>query len=236
MTFHLQNFQGSLSVLLQLIRKKEIALFDIPLIELAQQIIEEMDGETKTLDDQAQNVESLSSLILWKSYKLLPSEENNEEEEEEVDPKQLMEDIFEYLIFKETADVLSTYETSSQNRFYRGVQEIKPKNNDVSTPFIHDSQDLAKFFLRFLESGLIKKQFSFPSPKLNLEQAKRSILDKISQAPLSLNSYFATFENIADCIVSFLAILEIMKHQKAIIKQTNQQLVLHGTSILSSNS
>ena len=122
----IENFQGPLDLLLSLIEKNKMDIYDIKLDEITDQYIEYINKAQELNLDLASEFLSLASTLLYiKSRKLLPGKN---EEEEEISEEELIRRIIEYKKYKDiTIKLRQNFEENSK-RFYK-VQEaiILPK-------------------------------------------------------------------------------------------------------------
>ena len=83
MKYRLESFEGPLDLLLTLIKKNKVSIWDIPIVEITDQYLEAIDGiEKSKLDDTSEFIVLAAQLLYIKSKMLLPKEETNEEEED----------------------------------------------------------------------------------------------------------------------------------------------------------
>ena len=104
--YKLDTFEGPLDLLLTLIQKNKVSIYDIPIVEITAQYLEAIDGiEEANLDNTSEFLVMASNLLYIKSKMLLPK---NEEEEDEEDPRAaLARALIEYKRAKEAAAFLS---------------------------------------------------------------------------------------------------------------------------------
>ena len=100
--YKLDTFEGPLDLLLTLIQKNKVSIYDIPIVEITAQYLEAIDGiEEANLDNTSEFLVMASNLLYIKSKMLLPK---NEEEEDEEDPREeLARRLAEYQQFKEAS-------------------------------------------------------------------------------------------------------------------------------------
>ena len=103
--YKLDTFEGPLDLLLTLIQKNKVSIYDIPIVEITAQYLEAIDGiEEANLDNTSEFLVMASNLLYIKSKMLLPK---NEEEEDEEDPREeLARRLAEYQQFKEASKEL----------------------------------------------------------------------------------------------------------------------------------
>ena len=124
--FSLEVYDGPLDLLLNLVRKNKIDIFDIPIAEITTQYLEELQKmEDKDIEISAEFLVMASQLLLMKSRALLPSEE---ETEDEMTPEQLAERLEEYRKIKEAAKMLDEIQFSSEALFFKKPEKLEKSN------------------------------------------------------------------------------------------------------------
>ena len=102
--YRLDKFEGPLDLLLTLIQKNKVSIYDIPIAEITDQYLEAIDGiEESSLDNTGEFIVMAAQLLYIKSKLLLPK---NEEEEEEDPREELARRLLEYQKFKEASDAI----------------------------------------------------------------------------------------------------------------------------------
>lgn len=220
----LDHFSGPLDLLVYLVQKSEVDPRTIPILSIFDQF------EAKDFDNSAEFI-GLSSLLLWlKSRLLLPSEpeEDVKAEELELDPRfEIIHELLEYCKVKDLAKDLSSLEKSHTASFARrGTEELARKKppgvNHLST------EDLAVVF-----SDLLKRAESRTG---TIEEEEWKVADKISYLKqtlmqnecLTLAELFPTSMGRQEMIVTFLAILEMMKIGKLCLIQDDDSIYAKG--------
>src|SRR6266850_2496253 len=115
----LENFEGPLDLLLFLIRKNDLDIYDIPIADITQEYLSYLDL-IKELDLEMAGdfLVMASTLMQIKAQMLLPSPEG--EESEGPDPREeLINKLLEYQRYKEAASMLSTYNEKAKDVYYR---------------------------------------------------------------------------------------------------------------------
>src|SRR6266542_5414443 len=108
----LDKFEGPLDLLLHLIKKHEVDIYDIPIAQITQQYLAYIDlMQTFNLDVAGEFLVMAATLIHIKSRMLLPMADDEDDEEEGTDPRQeLVRRLLEYQRFKDAADQLERRE------------------------------------------------------------------------------------------------------------------------------
>ena len=208
---HLENlFEGPMDLLIHLIKKNELDIYDIPVALITEQYLEYLSWmKLMNIDFAGEFLVMASTLAQIKSRMLLPVHDEDDQE----DPRlELTKPIVEYLQMKSAAEQLSDRSLLGENEFVRGAPDDK---------LISDSQD------EFIQIGLFELIDAFqkildkiPSDdRMQFTADKISVQDKISQIVDILESKgTTTFEELfsdtpdkGEIIVTFLAILEMVK-------------------------
>ena len=209
----LETFSGPLPFLLHLVQKKEICLSEVTLKSIADQLGKWI-GEEKTLDVNG-GVEFLSiaaSLLWMKSRWLLPNQPT-EEEEEDCDPfLSLIPDLIEYCQFKQIAKNLGQQEGCREGRYPRSFQLEFPFSETASMGKATSSIELLTeaFKTAFQRAegriGEIHEEEWLVSDLI--QWLKKELKERRT---LSIDDLFHPSKLQGELIVTFLAILELMK-------------------------
>lgn len=230
----LEAFDGPLDLLLHLIEKNKIDIFDIPIVEITNQymdIISQM--ETKDMDVMSDFLLMAATLLRIKSKMLLPVEVNEEGEEE--DPRaELVERLLEYKTYKYASFELKDLQVDASKQIFKSPtipDEISDYREEIDISELLGDVTLAK--LQKIFQSVMRKQIDKIDPI-------RSKFGKIEKEQISLPDRMKYIEQYAKkhrqfnfrilleeqsdkmmVIVSFLGILELMKVGKLKIVQEN---------------
>ncbi len=210
----LEVFEGPLDLLLYLIKRDEVDIYDVSLERITQQYLEFMDA-FKALDIEVAGefIVMAANLIYLKSRSLLPvSVQPPEEEAEEEDPRwELVRQLVEYKKFKDAAAQLHEREVAREGLFIRVAEatEIPPERplGDVSV------FDLINAF-----NGILKRLDKKEDLREIFEE-NFTVSDKIdlvlkltgSGAPMKFTDLFSSVVSRAEIVVTFLAVLELIR-------------------------
>lgn len=224
----LDIFEGPLDLLLHLINQLEIDIYDIPVAEITEQYMEYI----QTMQHLELNVASeylvmAATLLEIKSNLLLPTQEYNEEfDEYEEDPREeLMERLIEYRKYKEAAEDLKEKERDEQQIFTR--PPVNFKDFDTKTPIVKG--DLSIYdMLGALNKMFKRKQWNEPKDtritrtEIPVEQRMEEVLMivKSAKSGISFDQLF-TYQSKSHIVITFIAILELMKTNQIHCKQAN---------------
>ncbi len=228
----LEVFEGPLDLLLYLIKKDEVDIYDIVIERITQQYLEFMDAfKTLDLEVAGEFVVMAANLIYMKSRSLLPAHvQPPEEEAEEDDPRwDLIRQLVEYKKFKDAAAQLSQREIEQSNLFGRtpDAEEAQPERplGDVSV------FDLINAF-----NKVLKRIASKSEDLREIFEENYTVSDKIDlilklTAPgvaLKFTELFADAASRSEIVVTFLALLELirLKQVKAVQEEVFGEIEL----------
>lgn len=215
----LDTFEGPLDLLLHLIRENRMDILDIPIAHITEQylayvrMMEELD-----LAVAGEFLVMAATLVHLKSRILLPPEEPAEGEEPPEDPRtELMDRLLEYQRFKEVAAELASREAEQALRYTRGGP---PLVGEVEGPLTLSLFDLLAAFRRVLQRAEGGPVLEITRETLDVGQRLLRILDALSaQSPLAFAALFEGQRTRGELIVTFLALLEILRRGLASARQ-----------------
>lgn len=234
-TFALNNFEGTLDFLLHLVQKSEIDIYEVSLQQITKQYLLKLHEHLLTapsVDVGAEFIGTAASLLWLKSKMLLPKHEQIAQtlEPEETDPRfEIIHYLIDYCRFKDAAKSLSEREESQSAFYARGNDnptEIK-KNLGIEHLSL---QDLAQLFQQVVARavvhiGLINEEEWLVSDKILLIRKLLRELKKIR-----FDVLFSSDQCREELIVTFLAILELMKLGEACVVKdmtVNAVMIIH---------
>jgi segregation and condensation protein A len=215
-TVKLDIFEGPLDLLLYLIRKNEVDIYDIPIALITEQYLEYLDLMTVlNLDIAGEFLVMAATLTKIKSKMLLPPSVDDEDGEEEGDPRaELMEHLLEYQQYKEVADQLKKRELLEKDIFTRiQVEEHIPELDKNSTVIEASLFDLVDALKKVIERK------DLPGNLMEVAVEKISVRDKIAEIlstvkenqQIIFQSLFDGLSTKYEIIVAFLALLELIR-------------------------
>ena len=214
----LDMFEGPLDLLLYLIRREEVEIFDIPIVKITDQYIRYLDlMRMLDLDIASEFLVMAATLLHIKSRMLLPPEERPVEEqiEEDEDPRMaLVRQLLEYKKFKEAAGFLSGREIEQHNIFPRYVDRTflpEPTDSPLTEVSIFD---LIGAF-----SEVLKRVTGEPR---EIDEEIYTVADKIvaimemlkARAAIRFSELFQDALIRTEVVVTFLALLELIRLKK----------------------
>ena len=209
----LEAFEGPLDLLLHLIDKNKINIYDIPIVEITEQYLEYIKlMESKNLEIMSEFLVMAATLINIKSRMLLPAPEK--EDEEETDPRQeLVDRLLEYKMFKYVSDQLRDKQEDASRIMFKSPsipREIAEFKEEIDVEELLGDLTLAKLHTIF--KSIVKKQSDKIDPI-------RSKFGKIEQEEINLSDIFTRIQRygIAHKVFSFRSLLEQQTTKMAVI-------------------
>jgi segregation and condensation protein A len=220
----LPAFEGPLDLLLHLIKKNEINIYDIPVALITRQYLEYLDlMKSLNLAVAGEFLVMAATLIHIKSKMLLPPSET-EAEEEEADPRaELVMRLVEYQRFKDAAVRLETRETEWREVFRRPPHRPDPENEefDLSEVGLFDLLDVLKTVLERIPE---KRSIEIMVDELSVHDRIGLIMDGLEgQESATFSSLFDRDTTRMAVIVTFLALLELVRLRLVRIVQAEPQ-------------
>lgn len=228
----LQVFEGPLDLLLHLIDKNKIDIYDIPIVEITNQYMEYIEAmEQEDLNLMSEFLLMAATLLDIKCRMLLPKEVNEEGEEE--DPRQeLVEQLLQYKMFKYMAYELKDRQVDGERSMYR-KPDIPEEVSGYTPPIDMDELlgDLTLGKLHNIFDEVMKKQ----TDKIDQIRSRFGKIEKeeitVSEKLIQVEEYAVSHQRFSfrelltkqssrtQIVVTFLAILEMMKAGKIVIEQ-----------------
>ncbi len=231
-SYKLEKFEGPLDLLLHLIEKNKVDIYDIPIVEITQQYLDYVKQmEKEDLNIVSEFLVMAATLLTIKSKMLLPMEVDEEGEVE--DPRaELVARLLEYKKYKRMAEQLLDMEEEAGDRLYKPgtiPKEVLNYAPPVDLTELLDGLTLAK--LQSIFESVMKRKEDKMDPirsnfgvikkePISLEEKIRSVMD---YARKNRNFRFRQILEEAntklEVVVTFLAILELMKIGKIQLTQ-----------------
>ena len=224
----LPNFEGPLDLLLFLIKKEEIDIYDIPIASITRQYLEYVEiMKELDLEVAGEFILMAATLIQIKVRMLLPRSE--EEGEEEEDPRaELVRRLLEYKRFKEVAESLTEIETQQRRLFPRTffgwIKKYQGKDKASNAEFLKDVTlfDLLSAFKTVLDNMPKVTAHEVSSIGVTIEDQIKFILDEIKEKErIGFREMMVQMKERVIIIVTFMAILELIRTHQIRIQQAS---------------
>ncbi len=217
----LPEFQGPLDLLLHLIRRNELDIYDIPIALITDQYLEEMMRmQELNLEVAGEFLLMAATLIYLKSKMLLPSSpQSSEGEASDEDPRrELVERLVEYRKYKEAALTLEQKEDEMQQHFSR-LPDMS--SQDSSFPEVDATlYQLLSAFLEVLRKAPAESGLVIDREELDIRQSMVRILDCMgTNETVTLVALLGQRQSRLYLIVTFLALLELIRQGVLKVRQ-----------------
>lgn len=231
----LQVFEGPLDLLLHLIDKNKIDIYDIPIVEITNQYMEYIKAmEKEDLNVMSEFLVMAATLLDIKCKMLLPKEVNEDGEEE--DPRQeLVEQLLEYKMYKYMSYELKDRELESERVMYKTPtipQEVMEYEQPVNLDELLEDLTLQK--LNHIFKDVMKRQVDKIDPVRSkfgkIEKEEVTVSDKLvfvtdyarEHKKFSFRTLLTKQSSKTQIVVTFLALLQLMKEGVLYIEPQEQ--------------
>lgn len=229
----LDAFTGPLDLLLHLIQRLEIDIYDIPMAEITAQYIEHIHAMKELeLNEASEYLVMAATLLAIKSRMLLPIHEGEMEDAEfEVDGpdprEELVTKLIEYKKYKEAAVQLKNLESNRSEVFTRPPSDLSDLASDEQLTLFDTNvnvYDMLSAFQKLLRRKQLKKPLS-----TRITRKETSVRDQMYAVVNSLKglggrttfSKLFPYEDKSTLVITFLSLLELMKRQIVFVEQEN---------------
>lgn len=207
----LEIFEGPLDLLLHLIRKNEVDIFDIPIAVVTDQYLEYLEiMKALNITMAGDFLVMAATLLHIKSKMLLPGTE----EEEEEDPRvEITRPLLEYLRLKEVAGELSERELLDRDVFSRKLSpEYRSQLSEGEEPLLNVNLfQLMDAFKQLVEENLPGAPLTFKVEKWTIKDKTTVIMERLKKdGMVYFQDLFLEDRTISGFIITFLALLELV--------------------------
>lgn len=231
LTYHIEDFDGPLDLLLHLIRVNEMDIMDIPIVAITSQYLDFLhQAQERNLDVAGEFLVMAATLMSIKASYLLPKNDVFEYDEElsefitdTVDPRdELMTQLQEYQRFVQAADELRNREEERQLQFSRAPMTLPADIKGAPLPDGLTINDLQSAF-----NKLVKRRFhkqiqprSVQNDTWSIQKQMTKLMAKLTtQSVVSFEALFVDDVSKDEVVTTFMAMLELVSHQHIQIKQ-----------------
>lgn len=218
----LENFEGPFDLLLYLIKKEEMNIYDIPIADITEQYMTYIDTiKILDLNNAGEFLVMAATLMHIKSKMLLPLEKVSMDEEFGSDPRdELVARLLEYKKYKEIASKLKNKEIEKSNLYQCKISQDKNTNND-ETLFEATLFDLVTAFNQIYKAGTQEKVYEINRIIYRVEEKIDFLLEMLIQNnDINLKKLFENCKQKLEIVVTFLALLELIKRKEVIAWQS----------------
>jgi segregation and condensation protein A len=210
----LDNFEGPLDLLLHLIKKSEVNIYDIPIALITQQYIDYIDlMQELNLDVAGEFLVMAATLIHIKSRMLLPRPDPTQEDAGEDPREALVRRLMEHQKFKAAAELLHERETLRSAQWTRADGPIAEIAGEAPEPELEvDLFSLISAFRAIVERAKQRPKMYLPGEQMAIEDRIEQLLTRLSETEAcGFEDLFGDVQTRAGLIVTFLALLEMIR-------------------------
>lgn len=222
----MEAYEGPFDLLLRLIDKNEIDIYDIPVHIITEQFIAHIQlWEEMNLEVASDFILMVATLLEIKSKMLLPQDTNIVDGDEvEIDPRDdLVKRLVEYKLYKEIADGLKKSESIFSRVYYKPQEDV----SDFRDPFDELTSIQLKDLVETLNGILQRFRYSNPSEEafqlereeISMEECTCEILDRLCRIKsFRFSELFSESRSRSKIIAYFLSLLEMMRMRLVLVK------------------
>ncbi len=219
----LENFEGPLDLLLYFIKRDKIDIYDIPITQITNEYISVID-EAKKLDVSiAGEFLFMASMLLRIKTQMLLPRQVDEDLLDIDDPRiDLVTQILEYKKYKNIANKLKNLHFENKDTFFRSSSKVVYDQSPYISDFLDEVTlfDISKIFKEAIDNAPTQDSFEIYRETVSLKDQKDFILQGFkTEKVLSLKKLVKKLETKIEIIVTFLALLEMIKQSEIICLQ-----------------
>ena len=204
-------FEGPMDLLVHLIKKNELDIYDIPIAKVTEQYLQYLEWmKILNIDYAGDFIVMASTLAHIKSRMLLPA---SEDETDEDDPRhELVRPLLEYLQMKSAAEQLAERHILGEKTFVRSLDQ-KEFLDIEQQPYVKVGLfELIDAFQKILEKIPDDQRMEFTADKISVKERITQITDILeATGSTTFEALFSESPDKSEVIVTFLAILEMVK-------------------------
>jgi segregation and condensation protein A len=216
-------FEGPLDLLLYLIKKEELDIYDIPIAKITNQYLEYLEMmQLLDLNIAGEFLVMAATLMHIKSKMLLPPDPTAEEETIEEDPRaELVKRLLEYKKFKEAAGSLTDLEKKQRDVFTRqGMPEL---DGDIDDGFEANIFDLITAFVKVVKNFSKEDFHKVVRDEFTVSQKIHDLYHMLVEKPVIIfTELFKKAKNRLEAITIFMALLELIRLNEVKVLQRGE--------------
>jgi segregation and condensation protein A len=220
-----QVYDGPLDLLLDLIRKQDIDIYDIPIAKITAQFLAYVNQlKAGDMDVAGEFIYTASLLIHIKSKMLLPRAASDPEATDEDPRRELVERLLEHERFKNAAQMLQQKQMLEAATWTNpGIREFK--DDEAAEPEIAaDTDDLVRIFRDILERARSRPVIDVDEDSVTVGQMIQFLARRLTMddKPVALRRLLSHTRSERALIAMFLALLELVRVQAILLRQDRQ--------------
>ncbi len=218
----LTGFQGPMDLLLHLIDREQVDIYDIPIARITDQFIRHIEVmQTISLDEAGEFIAMAATLMVIKMKMLMPSHRDGDEEELEDPRAELVKKLLEYRRFKEAAESLQKQEAERRTYHLRQTHFPFTKDLDLEPQLRIEMFDLLSALAGIFDRMQSRSVHDVLRDVFTVEEKMSLIQEKVgSGGTVRFEDLFSGDSIKMEVIVTFIAILEMVKRGRLQFMQT----------------
>lgn len=226
--FSLGNFNGPLDLLLELIKKKNVDIFEVNMVELATQYLEIIKTlQTKDIDIASEYLVMASELLSIKARLILADPEVQKEVQE--DKQKILELLAQYQEFKDISKELKQKESSRKNIFIKPVSDTSAFIKSVDPAALDGFGSPTKLIIilrKMFERTFAEKLRKIKLETFNLSPSERrlqirQIIDQLKTDVIPFDKLFCV-PSLNHFVITLISILDMSRREELILEQDRQ--------------
>ena len=219
----LENFEGPLDLLLYFIKRDKIDIYDIPITDITNEYIQVID-EAKKLDVSiAGEFLFMASMLLRIKTQMLLPRKIDEEGLDIDDPRiDLVAQLIEYKKYRDIAHQLKNLHEDNKDSFFRSSAKVVYDQSPEVSDFLKEVSlfDISKIFKDAIDNAPAQDFFKIYKEIVSLKEQKNFIIESFKgNKVVSLKKIVKKLETKIEIIVTFLALLEMIKQSEILCTQ-----------------
>jgi segregation and condensation protein A len=218
----LEIFEGPLDLLLYLIKRDHLNIYDIPIAQITQQYLQYLNlMKLLDLNIAGEFLVMAATLMQIKSKMLLPAQEELAQQEEGDPRLELVQRLLEYEKFKQIAQTLRERETNQRETFKRPKTDVDKELMQKEVYFEASIFDLINAFTTALKDIPKELFYEVIKDEFTIEEKIHDLLHLLLVSPsIKLSELFTKAKNKLEIIVIFLALLELIRMKEVVAIQS----------------
>lgn len=233
LSFKLEVFEGPLDLLLFLIQKNKVSIYDIPISIITEQYMEYLKlMESNDLEVSSEFLVMAARLLYIKSKMLLPKHEELEGEEEEDPRQELIQNLVEYKKYKEVSKFFSDRKNICDFLYFKNSVNTDEFKINVNAPMEVDALTKAfeKVMKRF-EDKLPPSKMAFSGmvgrEPVSVKSKMKSVTTTLRlSGQISFDDLFVEATSRSEIVAIFLAVLELVRNNEVGFESVDGRIVL----------
>lgn len=219
-------FEGPLDLLLYLIKKEEVDIYDIPIAKITEQYLEYLEAmKLLDLNIAGEFLVMAAELMRIKSKMLLPQDNLVEEDGLEQDPRaELVKRLIEYKKFKDAATSLAELEKRNRDVYPRlGMPDMEELKNVETDAFEANIFELITAFVKVIKKFSKDDFHQVVQDEFTVSQKIHELYHlMVTEVSVKFTDLFKKAKNRLEAITIFLALLELVRLNEVLVAQADQ--------------